>query len=229
MHIEPGFVSAAKVMGANVAAAGLLGLYLKRLILNPLDITKALLAAVFFSVFMQSFHMNVGPSELHFVGAMSMYLTLGFIPTMFGFSAGLLLQGLLLEPIDLPHLAVNSLSLIVPLIAVHYGMGRKLFDANFSKRVSWPVILKLDGVYYAGVTLMVGFWLLIGEVETPFTAWAAFASSYLVVVAIEPFITLATVKLLKRYENSNTVKKLFIVNRLRLEADRPCSRPEFFK
>lgn len=229
MHIEPGFVSAAKVMGANVAAAGLLGLYLKRLVLNPLDIAKALLAAAFFSVFMQSFHMSVGPSELHFIGAMSMYLTLGFIPTMFGFAAGLLLQGLLFEPIDLPHLAVNSLSLIVPLIAVHYGMGKKLFDANLGKRVSWPVILKLDGAYYAGVTLMVGFWLMIGEVETPFTAWAAFASSYLVVVAIEPFITLATVKLLKRYENSNAVKKLFIVNRLRLAADRPCSRQEFFK
>ena len=97
MHIEPGFVSAAKVMGANVAVVGLLFFYLKRLIRHPLDIIKVLLAAIFFSVFMQSFHMSIGPSELHFIGAMSIYLTLGFIPTMFGFALGLLLQGLLLN------------------------------------------------------------------------------------------------------------------------------------
>jgi len=184
MHIEPGFVSAAKVMGANAAVVGLLIFYLKRLIRHPLDIFKVLLAAVFFSVFMQSFHMSVGPSELHFIGAMSIYLTLGFIPTMFGFAVGLLLQGLLFEPMDLPHLAVNSLSLIVPLITVHYVAGRKLFVKGLRQRVSWSTILKLDGIYYVGVTSMVGFWLLIGEVEMPFSAWMAFASSYLAVVAV---------------------------------------------
>lgn len=218
MHIEPGFVSAAKVMGANAAAAGLLVLYLRKLIKHPLDILKVLLAAVFFSVFMQGFHMSVGPSELHFIGAMSIYLTLGFIPTMFGFAAGLLLQGLLFDPMDLPHLAVNSLSLILPLITVHYVAGRELFDKGVRQRVSWTTILKLDGIYYTGVTSMVGFWLLIGEVETPFSAWLTFAASYLAVVAVEPFITLLTVKTLKRYEGSPAVKRLFVVDRLKLEA-----------
>lgn len=218
MHIEPGFVSAAKVMGANMAVVGLLGFYLKELIRHPLDIVKVLLAAVFFSVFMQGFHMSIGPSELHFIGAMSIYLILGFIPTMFGFAVGLLLQGFLFDPIDLPHLAVNSLSLIVPLIAVHYAAGKKLLDGSFRKRLSWQAILKLDGIYYAGVTTMVGFWLLVGEVETPFTSWAAFASSYFAVVAVEPFITLLTVKMLKRYESSPLVKSLSVVGRLKMEA-----------
>lgn len=218
MHIEPGFVSAAKVMGANAAAVGLLGLYLRGLIRQPMDIVKVLLAAVFFSIFMQSFHMSVGPSELHFIGAMSMYFTLGFIPTMFGFALGLLLQGLIFDPMDLPHLAVNSLSLIVPLIAVHYVAGRKLFDGPFKKRLSWPTVLKLDGIYYGGVTAMVGFWLFIGEVETPFSAWLSFAASYLAVVAVEPFITLLSVKALKRYENAPAVRSLFVAHKLRLEA-----------
>ncbi len=218
MHIEPGFVSAAKVMGANVAALGILGLYLKRLVANPMDILKGALAAVFFSVFMQSFHMNVGPSELHFIGAMSIYLTLGFVPTLFGFALGLLLQGLVFDPIDLPHLAVNSLSLIAPLITVHYASGKKLFDKGLKQRVSWPTILKLDAIYYAGVTSMVGFWLLIGEVATPFSAWLSFAGSYLAVVAVEPFITLLTVKTLKRYENAPVVKRLFAVDKLSMEA-----------
>jgi len=218
MHIEPGFISAAKVMGANAAIIGLLAVYLKRLIRHPFDILKCLLAAVFFSVFMQSFHISVGPSELHFIGAMSIYLTLGFIPTIFGFAVGLLLQGILFEPTDLPHLAVNSLSLIVPLIGVHYAAGRRLFDDSFKKRLSWSAILKLDGIYYAGVTSMVGFWLFIGEVETPFSAWLSFATSYLAVVAVEPFITLLTIKVLKRHETAPTVKRLFVTHKLRIEA-----------
>lgn len=218
MHIEPGFVSAAKVMGANVAAIGILGFYLKRLVANPMDLIKGVLAALFFSVFMQSFHLSVGPSELHFIGAMSIYLTLGFVPTIFGFALGLLLQGLVFDPIDLPHLAVNSLSLIAPLIALHYATGKKLFDKGLKQRVSWPTILKLDAIYYAGVTSMVGFWLFIGEVATPFSAWLSFAGSYLAVVAVEPFITLLTVKTLKRYENAPVVKRLFAVERLSLKA-----------
>lgn len=218
MHIEPGIVSAAKVMGANFTVVGLLGFYLKRLISRPLDIVKVLMAAVFFSIFMQAVHMRVGPSELHFVGAMPIYLTLGFIPTLFGFALGLLLQGLVFEPTDLAHLAVNSLSLIVPLITVHHMAGKKLFDKGLRKRVSWPTILKLDGIYYAGVTSMVGFWLFIADVATPFSAWLAFAGSYLAIVAVEPLITLATVATLKRFESSPAVKKLFVVDKLSLEA-----------
>jgi len=215
MHIEPGIISQAKVMGANATAIGLLGFYARRFIERPFDLVKAATAAVFFSIFMQSFHMNVGPSELHFVGAMAVYLTLGFIPTLFGFAVGLLLQGVVFEPTDLAHLAVNSLSLIVPLITVHMTGGRRLFDSSIGKRVSWKTILRLDAIYYAGVTAMVGFWLLIGDEATPFSAWLAFASSYLVVVACEPVVTLATVRLLKRYEHKPLVGRLFVVRSLK--------------
>lgn len=218
MHIEPGFIIQAKVMGANVAAIGLLGFYARRLVKEPFDIIKAGLAAIFFSIFMQSFHMSVGPSELHFIGAMAIYLTLGFVPTLFGFALGLLLQGLIFDPMDIAHLAVNSLSLIVPLITVHFIAGKKLFDGSIKKRLSWKVILKLDAIYYAGVTSMVGFWLLIANVETPFSAWLAFASSYLVVVAFEPVVTILTLKVLKRYEDAPVVNKLFIVKALKLKS-----------
>lgn len=218
MHIESGIISQAKVMGANAAAVSVLGFYARKFMQQPFDIIKALLAAVFFSLFMQSFHMNVGPSELHFVGAMAIYLTLGFIPTLFGFAIGLLLQGIIFEPTDLPHLAVNSLSLIVPLITVHLTAGKKLFDRSLDKRLSWSTILKLDGIYYAGVTSMVGFWLIIGDVATPFSSWLAFASSYLVVVACEPVITFATVRALKKYEHTPLIQKLFAVDRLKVAA-----------
>ncbi len=216
MHIEPGYIAQAKVMLANVSAVGLLGYYIKDLLRQPADIVRTLLAALCFSLFMQSFHVSVGPSELHFVGAMAMYLTLGFLPTLIGFAIGLLLQGLLFDPMDLPHLAVNSLSLMLPLIAVHYALGRKLRDAASGQGVDWASILKLDALYYGGVTTMVGFWLLISDVATPFAAWAAFAGSYLAIVAVEPLITYGAVRLLKRYEHTRLVDTCFAVKTLRL-------------
>ena len=214
MHIEPGIIAQAKVMAANVGATGLLLAYARDLIKNPADIVRMLVAAVFFSLFMQGFHVKVGPSELHFVGAMIIYLTLGFVPTLIGFAVGLLLQGVLFEPLDLPHLAVNSLSLIVPLIAVHYTLGRKLRERDAV--ITWKNILKLDAMYYSGVTAMVGFWLAISNVATSFTAWATFASSYLVLVACEPLLTYSALRLLKRHEGSKIVDLCFAVKPLKL-------------
>ncbi len=209
MHVEVGYVAPAKVMIANVVAAGVLAYYAKDLIKKPLDILRTGLAAIFFSIFMQSFHMAVGPSELHFVGAMAMYLTLGFTPTLFGFAIGLLLQGILFEPQDLPHLAVNSLSLIVPLIAVHYTLGKRLIAQGAD--IKWSQILKIDAAYYSGVTLMVGFWLVIGEVATPISAWATFAASYLALVACEPIFTYATIRLLNKHGDKRWVQTCFAV------------------
>ena len=153
---------------------------------------RTLIAAFFFSACMQAFHMKVGPSELHFVGAMPIYLLCGFLPTLFGFGLGLLLQGLVFEPQDLVHLAVNSLSLIVPLMVLHRTLGKGLREFSLAN------ILKLDGLYYTGVTLMVGFWLANGQTATPVSDWAAFAASYLAVVAIEPVLTWAMVRGVQR-------------------------------
>lgn len=213
MHIEPGYIVQAKIAMANVVASGVLLSYARELLKRPVDIIRSLLAAVFFTLFMQSFHLPVGPSELHFVGAMAMYLTLGFIPTLIGFAAGLLLQGLVFTPTDLIHLGINSLSLILPLIAVHYTLGRKLREGA---KISFKQILSLDAIYYSGVVVMVGFWLSVAEVATPLSAWAAFASSYLAIVAFEPLFTYATVRLLKRYENKAWVNTCFAVNDFKL-------------
>lgn len=203
MHIEPGYISAAKIAAANIGAAALFASQARHLVLRPQLIVRTLMAAVFFSVFMESFFMHVGPSELHFVGAMPIYLLFGFVPTLLGFGLGLLLQGLLFHPSDLLNLGVNALSLAVPLVALHATLGRRI------AKLDVRTILKLDAAYYAGVTLMVGFWLSVGEVATPFSAWLTFASSYLVLVACEPLLTYAAVKLMQRYADRPLVRLCF--------------------
>ncbi|MDP6705255.1 MAG: energy-coupling factor ABC transporter permease [Alphaproteobacteria bacterium] len=220
MHIEPGFVAPAKVAIANAGAIGVFAWgckeQIKEFLRQPAVLLKSLLAAGFFSLFMQSFHMPVGPSELHFVGAMAMYLTLGFTPTLLGFAIGLLFQGLVFDPGDLYHLGVNSLSLMLPLISVHYIAGRHFFDPSVQKRLSWARIVKLDAMYYGGVTGMVGFWLVVGDVATPLSAWASFAGSYLAIVAFEPVVTYLGVRGLKSLESNGLVARLTAVRELRI-------------
>jgi ABC-type Co2+ transport system permease subunit len=207
MHIEPGFVSAAKVAAANVACAGLLLGHVATACKNPsrllADAVRTVLAALFFSLFMESFHLPVGPSELHFVGAMPIYLTLGFVPTLIGFSLGLLLQGLLFNPADLLHLGINFLSLAIPLTILHATLGKHV------QKLDIKTLIKLDAAYYSGVTLMVGFWLSISEVVTPFAAWAAFAASYVSIVLIEPVFTWTIVRGLSRCKDSNILRYCF--------------------
>lgn len=220
MHIEPGFITPVKVMAANAAAIGVVawGLkeHLKQSLREPWAPLKTLAAALFFSLFMQSFHMPVGPSELHFVGAMAMYLTLGFLPTLLGFALGLALQGLVFDPHDLVHLGVNSLSLMLPLIAVHNLAGKALFDRGRQQRLRFARIVKLDAMYYSGVVGMVGFWLSLSETATPFADWLAFAASYLAIVAIEPLVTWTVVNGLKAIEDRRWVSRLTVVNQLNL-------------
>lgn len=218
MHIEPGFVQPAKVVMANAGAATVLVWAAKEQIKDwakaPWTLVKTGLAAVAFTVFMQSFSAPVGPSELHFTGAMVIYLTLGFWPALMGFAMGLLVQGLVFSPWDLVHLGVNSLSLMLPLIAVHFTLGKALFDENAKRRLNFATMVKLDAMYYAGVTSMVGFWLLVGGTETAFTAWLTFAASYLVIVAAEPLLTFAVVGGLKKIQDQRLVKNVFVVNQL---------------
>ncbi|HSV53075.1 MAG TPA: energy-coupling factor ABC transporter permease [Burkholderiaceae bacterium] len=185
MHIEPGVLSSVKVAAANLTALGLMAACVPSLVRRPAGLVRTLLAAAFFTLCMQAFHLKVGPSELHFVGAMPVYLLFGLVPTVVGFALGLLIQGLLLEPADLVHLSVNTLSLALPLLLVHAAIGRRL------AKVDLAAVLRLDGAYYAGVTAMVGFWLAMGEQPAALADWARFAASYLVVVLLEPVLTVA--------------------------------------
>ena len=132
MHIEPGMLSAAKIMGANAAAISVLASHAPAFLRRPTEWAKSLLAAAFFSVLMEVWHQPVGPSELHFIGASAIYFIFGFRATMFGFGIGLLFQGLLFEPQDLVHLSVNSLSLMVRLAPTSPSAARSWKPASWT-------------------------------------------------------------------------------------------------
>lgn len=216
MHIEPGLLNSAKTTSADIGALAALGAHLPLVRRNPALVAKTALAATFFSVFMQIFHMPVGASELHFVGASAVYLLFGFAPTLFGFAIGLLLQGLIFEPTDLINLGVNSLSLMLPLIAAHALVGRRFFGGASRLDVGWANIVRFDAVFYSGVVGMVGFWLLQGNEPTPLAHWAVFAVSYLPLVFIEPVFTFFVARLAKKHAEFPLVARLTAVPALQI-------------
>ncbi|MFG6447301.1 energy-coupling factor ABC transporter permease [Roseateles sp. BYS180W] len=196
MHIEPGLIAQPKLVFAAVAAVGVLLAHLPQWLRQfGTAAPRTLLAAVFFSVFMQAFHMPAGPSELHFLGAMPIYIAFGYLPTLLGLPLGLLLQGLLFDPQDLPHLAVNALSLMLPLMAVHFTLGQRLLAAGTPVRVA--TLVKLDGVFYSGVVAMVAFWLSLSSGAGALAGFETFALHYAPLVLLEPAVTLAVLWLLR--------------------------------
>lgn len=220
MHIEPGIIDAARLGGANLAAAGLLASQLNGLVCTPRQIgpqvVKTLLAAAIFSMLMQVWHLPVGPSELHLVGATTVYLLFGFGPTLLGFGLGLLLQALLFDPQDLLHLGVNTLSLGLPLLVMHAAFGRRLFAAETAERFTLLRVLRLDAAYYAGVAAMVGFWLLLSTDAVAVADWARWALAYLPVLLLEAMLSFLAVTAIGRWRGRRLVQCYSELGRLRL-------------
>lgn len=221
MHIEPGVLSASKVVYANIAAVGVVGsLCCFKSVFKSLTIwIKILLAATFFSLFMQIFHVPVGYSELHLIGASVIYFTFGFVPTLIGFALGLLIQGILFEPKDLYHLGVNSLSLIIPLMIAHQLIGKKFVSTaknSTEKILSFKKIFRFDMTYHAGVVTMVGFWLVLGNESLIFSQWVRFAVLYIPVALLDTILAWSLLKGLNRFSSSSWLRQITQIQYLRL-------------
>ena len=209
MHIEPGVLNASKVIYANVTAVSALTAYLPALLRKPSRNCQDRACRRF----LLPVHGNVPhagwrlPSCISWAPRRSISCSAS-CPRCSASPSAFSLQGLIFEPQDLVHLGVNSLSLMVPLIAVHALRGRHYFADRASKpRLSWAEIVKFDAAYYAGVVGMVGFWLALGTEVTPFASWALFAVSYVPLVLCEPVFTFAVLKLLGKLDPANPVRK----------------------
>ncbi|WP_299813785.1 energy-coupling factor ABC transporter permease [uncultured Jannaschia sp.] len=207
MHIEPGIVHGAKMALASATAAGAAG-YSAKLVwadlkahgAAPLALRSAIATVgtlVFFEVLP---HFAAGVSEVHFILGTTLLLLLGTAPAAIGLMAGLLIQGLLFAPTDLPMYLVNVTTLLVPLLAIA-ALARKVVPAGTAYvDLTYKQALKLSTAYQGGVVAWVAFWVLYGQgagAET-LASLLAFGTAYMVVVVIEPVADLAVLALAKR-------------------------------
>jgi ABC-type Co2+ transport system permease subunit len=215
MHIEIGIIDGARTLAAHGTAAAVALTQIPALLRAPANPVKTGLAAVVFSGLMQAWHLPVGPSELHLIGATTIYLLFGFVPTMLGFALGLILQALLFEPLDLAHWGVNALSLMLPMAAVHFSFGRRLSAGSMADRFTFARVLRLDAVYYAGVTAMVGFWLMISNDAEAQADWGRWALAYAPVFVAEALISFAAVLAVKQGLHVPALRRFTVVERYR--------------
>jgi len=200
MHIEPGVVDGAKMGLAYVTAAGAGGVALKMAwddlkTGNPISFGARAIAAtaavfVFFEVLP---HFAVGISEVHFILGTTLLLILGIAPAAFGLAAGLLLQGALFAPSDLPMFFVNVTTLLAPLFAVGI-LAKKIIAPNTAYvDLKYSQALQLSFAYQGGIIAWVAFWAFYGQGfgAENMNAVFSFGAAYLLVVLIEPVADLA--------------------------------------
>lgn len=213
MHIEPGIVVGAKLALGFVTATGAAAYAVKlakdmarRDGISPLAV-RVLLAAVLVLGFFQVLpHFPVGVSEVHFILGSTLFLMFGAGPAALGLALGLLAQGLLFAPADLPQYGMNVTSLLVPLLAVN-ALAQRVIPANTAyKDVTYAQALKLSTTYQAGVVAWVGFWAVYGSGmgAENLVQIAAFGAAYMSVIVVEPLLDLVVLAAVKSFHQAES-------------------------
>lgn len=200
MHIEPGVVNGAKLALSYATAAGA-GFWTVKLAWDSLKtsgvtgfaarVLASTLAVFFFFEVLPKF--PVGVSEVHFILGSTIFLLFGAAPAAIGLILGLLMQGALFAPADLPQFFMNVTTLLVPLFAIS-ALARKIIAPGTPYvDLTYVQALKLSTTYQAGVVAWVGFWALYGSGfgAENVAAIATFGAAYMLVIIIEPLADLA--------------------------------------
>jgi ABC-type Co2+ transport system permease subunit len=206
MHIEPGIVDGAKIALSYATGAGALAYAGKAAVeaaqesgVAKLGLRTVASTALVFSFFQLLPHFPVGVSEVHFILGSTLLLMFGAAPAAFGLTLGLLAQGVLFAPFDLPQFGINVTTLLVPLFAIH-ALASRIIPANTAyKDVSYGQALKLSTTYQAGIVGWVAFWAFYGQgfgAET-LASVGTFGAAYMSVILIEPIVDLAVLALAK--------------------------------
>ena len=200
MHIEPGVVDGAKMVFAYGTAAAA-GAYTLKLVADDLRARpglslpiRSVLAAIGTFVFFEVLpHFSAGISEVHFILGTTLLLVLGAAPAAIGLVAGLLLQGALFAPTDLPMFFVNATTLLVPMFMIDAVARRVIPRDTAYVDLEYTDVLKLSATYQGGIIAWVAFWAFYGQgvgADT-FAAVGTFAAAYAMVILIEPLVDLA--------------------------------------
>jgi len=206
MHIEPGLVDSAKITLSYATAAAAIG-YAIKLVPETLRVQgvvsfaqrTAIATVLVFSFFEVLPHVRVGVSELHLILGSTLFLLFGAAPAACGLALGLLAQGLLFEPADLPQYGMNVTTLLVPLFAIRALAERVIPGKSAYVDLRYGQALALSTAYQSGIVAWVAFWALYGAGfgAQNLAAIASFAASYALVIVVEPLADLAVLAVAK--------------------------------
>ncbi|MEL7468950.1 MAG: energy-coupling factor ABC transporter permease [Pseudomonadota bacterium] len=200
MHIEPGVVDGAKMAFAYVTAAGAAGVTAKLAWDDLKDHSvasfglRAVAATIGTLLFFEILpHFSVGISEVHFILGTTLFLILGMAPAAIGLATGLLIQGTVFAPTDMPMFFVNVTTLLVPLFAIGLLAKQVIAPGTAYVDLKYAQALKLSATYQGGVIAWVAFWAFYGQGfgAENVAAVMSFGAAYMLVILIEPIADLA--------------------------------------
>jgi len=200
MHIEPGLVAEGKIWlsVATAAGAGAYGLKLAWEDIKergPISfVARAAIATSLVFCFFEVFpHYPVGVSEVHFIFGTTLFLLFGSAAAAIGLALGLLAQGTLFAPADLPQYFMNVTTLLVPLYGIHALAHRIIDPGTPYVDLKYRQVLALSATYQAGIVAWVAFWALYGQGfgAENVQSLVMFGGAYLLVIIVEPLADLA--------------------------------------
>jgi len=200
MHIEPGLVDGAKITLSYATAAAAVSYSFKLASetireqgIASFALRTAVATALVFSFFEVLPHVRVGVSELHLILGSTLFLLFGAAPAACGLALGLLAQGLLFEPTDLPQYGMNVTTLLVPLFAIRALAERVIPAKTAYVDLQYRQALALSTAYQSGIVAWVAFWAIYGAGfgAQNLASIASFAASYALVIVVEPLTDLA--------------------------------------
>lgn len=206
MHIEPGIVTDAKLV-LRYATGIAMGCVIAKLVVETIRERGAMSFAVqaiaatglVFTFFEILPHFAVGVSEVQFVPRSTLSLLFGAAPAALGLALGLLLQGVLFVPTDLPQYGMNATTRLVPLFAIR-ALAKRLIPSKAAYRdLQYSNAIALSTAYQSAIVVSVAFWALYGAGfgTANLGDVASFAVSYAVVALVEPLADLVVLALAK--------------------------------
>ena len=106
-------------------------------------------------------HYPVGVSEVHFILGSTLFLLFGGGATAIGLALGLLIQGVLFAPFDLPQYGMNVTTILVPLWAVGLLAKRMIAPDTAYVDLKYAQAVALSTAYQAGVVGWVALWAFL--------------------------------------------------------------------
>jgi ABC-type Co2+ transport system permease subunit len=145
----------------------------------------------------------VGVSEVHLILGSTLFLLFGLVPTAFGLAIGLLAQGILLAPWDLPQYGMNVTTLLLPLFLVSAVAERIIPRMTAYQNLSYGQVLQLSLVY---IVSWVAFWAIYGQGfgAENIVQVLSFGAAYLTVIVLEPLINLGLLAGVKAFPALNS-------------------------
>ncbi len=201
MHIEPGVVSSAKIVLSYATAVSAFGLAGKLALdsirqnggVGGLLARSVITTALVLGFFQFLPHHPVGVSEVHLILGSTLLLIFGAGAAAIGLAAGLLMQGMLFAPADLPQYGMNVTTLLVPLWGISHFANRIVPAGTAYVDLDYRQALSLSMAYQGGIVAWVAFWVLYGQGfgAATLASIGTFGLAYMSVVLIEPVIDLA--------------------------------------